>query len=119
MISGMEMSVAYWSQGPSRLLIWTCSPMEEFAILPNGYASSATCSPSRYALLTGTYPWRNADAQISSVTAPHYSIGTTQLTFQNLKQNKGSIPAVIGSGHGLRCWNVDWNEENFTRDPIR
>ena len=24
----------------------------------NGYASSATCSPSRYALLTGTYPWR-------------------------------------------------------------
>ena len=22
----------------------------------NGYASSATCSPSRYALLTGTYP---------------------------------------------------------------
>jgi len=25
----------------------------------NGYASSATCSPSRYALMTGTYPWRN------------------------------------------------------------
>ena len=25
----------------------------------NGYASSATCSPSRYALMTGIYPWRN------------------------------------------------------------
>ena len=25
----------------------------------NGYSSSATCSPSRYALMTGTYPWRN------------------------------------------------------------
>ena len=30
----------------------------------NGYASSATCSPSRYALMTGTYPWRNKKAKI-------------------------------------------------------
>ncbi|MGD1889933.1 MAG: sulfatase [Cyclobacteriaceae bacterium] len=25
----------------------------------NGYASSATCTPSRYALLTGVFPWRS------------------------------------------------------------
>jgi hypothetical protein len=36
----------------------------------DGYASSATCSPSRYALLTGTYPWRNERAKILSGTAP-------------------------------------------------
>ena len=33
----------------------------------NGYASSATCSPSRYALMTGTYPWRNKKAKILSL----------------------------------------------------
>ena len=30
----------------------------------NGYATSATCTPSRYGLLTGVYPWRNKDAKI-------------------------------------------------------
>ena len=36
----------------------------------NGYATSATCTPSRYGLLTGVYPWRNKDAKILPGTAP-------------------------------------------------
>jgi arylsulfatase A-like enzyme len=37
----------------------------------NAYATSATCTPSRYALLTGIYPWRNENARILPGTA-HY-----------------------------------------------
>ena len=29
----------------------------------NGYATSATSTPSRYALMTGMYPWKNKDCQ--------------------------------------------------------
>lgn len=29
----------------------------------NAYATSATSTPSRYALMTGRYPWRNPDAK--------------------------------------------------------
>ena len=30
----------------------------------NGYATSATSTPSRYALMTGMYPWKNKSAKI-------------------------------------------------------
>ena len=46
----------------------------------NGYASSATCSPSRYALMTGTYPWRNKNAKI--LTGANLIIDTTEMHFQ-------------------------------------
>ena len=44
----------------------------------NGYSSSATCSPSRYALMTGTYPWRNKNAKI--LTGANLIIDTTEMT---------------------------------------
>ena len=36
----------------------------------NGYSTSATCTPSRYAILSGEYPWRNQRAQILPGNAP-------------------------------------------------
>lgn len=77
----------------------------------NGYASSATCTPSRYALLTGTYPWRNQDAKILPGTAP-LIIDTTQMTIPKMLRSQGYETAVIGKWHlGLGTGIVDWNQE--------
>ena len=77
----------------------------------NGYASSATCTPSRYAFLTGTYPWRNQDAKILPGTAP-LLIDTAQLTLPKLLQKEGYNTAVVGKWHlGLGSGNMDWNQE--------
>lgn len=76
----------------------------------NGYASSATCTPSRYALLTGVYPWRNSSAKILPGTAP-LIIDTTQITVPKMLQGKGYHTGVVGKWHlGLGTGNVNWNE---------
>lgn len=77
----------------------------------NGYASSATCSPSRYALLTGVYPWRNENAKILSGTAPML-IDTAQMTLPKMLKSKGYSTGIVGKWHlGLGDGNVNWNEK--------
>ncbi len=76
----------------------------------NGYASSATCTPSRYALLTGTYPWRNKNAKILPGTAP-LLISTEQQTLPKMLKGEGYQTAIVGKWHlGLGAGNVNWNE---------
>ncbi|WP_303463140.1 arylsulfatase [Tamlana sp. 1_MG-2023] len=76
----------------------------------DGYASSATCTPSRYALLTGMYPWRNKDAKILPGTAP-LLISTEQQTLPKLLKKEGYQTAIVGKWHlGLGTGVVNWNE---------
>jgi arylsulfatase A-like enzyme len=75
-----------------------------------GYAASATCTPSRYALLTGVYPWRNKDAKILPGTAP-LLIDTDQLTLPKMLKDEGYHTGVVGKWHlGLGDGQVDWNQ---------
>jgi arylsulfatase A-like enzyme len=77
----------------------------------NGYATSATCTPSRYGLLTGVYPWRNKDAKILPGSAP-LLIGKEQLTIPKMLKEKGYQTAVVGKWHlGLGTGIVDWNKQ--------
>jgi arylsulfatase A-like enzyme len=76
----------------------------------NGYATSATCTPSRFALLTGQYPWRNADAKILPGSAP-LIIDTAQMTLPKMLKQKGYHTGIVGKWHlGLGTGTVDWNQ---------
>lgn len=77
----------------------------------NGYATSATSTPSRYGLLTGVYPWRNKEAKILPGSAP-LLIGTEQQTLPKVLKNAGYATAVVAKWHlGMGTGIVDWNKK--------
>lgn len=77
----------------------------------NGNATSATCTPSRYGLLTGIYPWKNEDAKILPGTAP-LIIDTAQATILKVLKRKGYSTGVVGKWHlGLGRGKVNWNKQ--------
>ncbi|MGM9741519.1 MAG: sulfatase-like hydrolase/transferase [Candidatus Cryptobacteroides sp.] len=77
----------------------------------NGYATSATSTPSRYAMFTGLYPWTNANAKILPGDAP-LLIPTDCPTLPEMLQDIGYNTGAIGKWHlGMGNGNVDWNKE--------
>ncbi|SFF67974.1 Arylsulfatase A [Salegentibacter agarivorans] len=77
----------------------------------NAYATSATCTPSRFGILTGTYPWRNENAKILPGTAP-LLIDTTQTTIPKMLKKEGYHTGIVGKWHlGLGNGNVNWNKD--------
>ena len=81
----------------------------------NGYSSSATCSPSRYALLTGTYPWRNPRAKI--ITGGSLIIDTTEMTIPKILKTQGYHTGIVGKWHlGLGSGKINYNS-NISPGP--
>lgn len=75
----------------------------------NAYASSSTSTPSRYALLTGMYPWRN-DIKILPGDAP-LVIDTAQYTLPKMMRQAGYVTGAIGKWHlGMGSGVVNWND---------
>ncbi|CAG4990960.1 N-acetylgalactosamine-6-O-sulfatase [Dyadobacter sp. CECT 9275] len=85
---------------------------KEGARFTNAHASSATCTPSRYALMTGEYPWRRKGTGVLPGDAS-LIIPTDRLTLPSLFQNAGYKTGAVGKWHlGLGKTNkqINWNK---------
>lgn len=79
--------------------------------LTNAHAGSATCTPSRYSLLTGQYAWRRRDTGILPGDAP-LLMRPGQQTMAAMLQAAGYRTACVGKWHlGLGNGSIDWNSE--------
>jgi arylsulfatase A-like enzyme len=78
----------------------------------NAHATSATCTPSRYAIMTGQYPWRKKGTGILPGDAA-LIVPTDKLTLPSLFQKAGYKTGIVGKWHlGLGdSLEKEWNGE--------
>ena len=79
----------------------------------NAYSTSAVCTPSRYSILTGRYPFRDSRAHILPGNAG--CIISPELdTMPKLFQRAGYRTGIVGKWHlglGDGSCPIDWNQE--------
>src|SRR6188472_909065 len=75
----------------------------------DGHCGSATCTPSRYSLLTGEYAWRKPGTGILPGNASLIIPPGTPTLASTLK-GAGYATGVVGKWHlGLGTGDLDWN----------
>ncbi len=78
----------------------------------SGYATSSTCTPSRFALLSGEYPWRREGTKILPGDAAMI-IDLSRATMPSMLKKAGYTTGVVGKWHlglGAKGGTLDWNK---------
>ncbi|MEO6804467.1 MAG: arylsulfatase [Granulicella sp.] len=77
----------------------------------DAHSDAATCTPSRYAMLTGQYAWRKDGVQILPGDAKSL-IEPGQTTIPSILKMAGYATGLVGKWHiGLGDGTIDWNGE--------
>ena len=77
----------------------------------NAHSSAATCTPSRYSLMTGEYAWRKKGTGVLPGDA-RLIIQPGRTTLASMLQKAGYKTGVVGKWHlGLGEGDLDWNHD--------
>ncbi len=77
----------------------------------HAHSSSATCTPSRYSLMTGEYAWRHQGTGVLPGDAA-LIVKPGRFTLPTQQKQAGYNTAVVGKWHlGLGEHEIDWNKE--------
>lgn len=84
---------------------------EEGMLFTNAHAPAAVCSPTRYSILTGRYPWRSELKQGVLWVWDDPLIEEEEFTLPKMLKKEGYHTALIGK------WHLGWNWPTTDRKP--